>query len=417
MPVISIDLRGAISQKMNPAFWPIMTNQNRIQLLYGGASSSKSYSIAEKIIYKTLLETGHKWLVVRKVGTTLRHSVFDQLLKILRSWNLYDLCKINNTELTITCKANGNMILFTGLDDVEKLKSIEGITGIWIEEATELTERDFNQLDLRLRGVTKYKKQIILSMNPISILHWIKKRFFDRQEDDCFIHHSTYRDNAFLDEDSRRRLEGYTDPYWVSVYVNGEWGVLGNVVFSNFVVEDFPYTEEDLENVSNGIDFGFAHASAFLRCGEREDELYVFDELYGKGWVNADFIAYTKEKWPESPGWNITAESAEPDRLEEWNRAGYRFLVPAKKGAGSLKYGVDFLCSRKMHVHPRCVHLIQELQTYKRREDKDGNVQDAFVEVNDDCIAALRYASEWMWAGNQGMVYQTPEYSAADLGL
>jgi phage terminase large subunit len=109
----------------------------------------------------------------------------------------------------------------------------------------------------------------------------------------------------------------------------------------------------------------------------------------------------------------ITADSAEPDRIEEWNRAGYK-VYPAKKGAGSLKYGIDFLCQQKLHVHPRCQNMIRELQMFKRREDKDGNVQDAFVEINDDCIAAARYATEWIWGQYHGTV---SGYAADELGL
>ena len=112
--------------------------------------------------------------------------------------------------------ANGSEILFAGLDDVEKLKSIYNITGIWIEEASELLEGDFNQLDIRLRGKTKYYKQIIITFNPISIMHWLKRRFFDRKDKRARVHESTYKDNRFLDEEAIRTLESFkeTDEYY-----------------------------------------------------------------------------------------------------------------------------------------------------------------------------------------------------------
>ena len=409
----TIDLRN-VPARMNKTFRAFLNSPYRNNVIVGGAASGKSYDIAEAVVYKMLAEQGHRYLVVRKVGRTLKHSVFDLIIAVIGSWDMMPLFKINKTELTITCIANGNEILFTGLDDVEKLKSIFGITDIWIEEASEITEADYNQLDLRLRGETKYKKQIFLTMNPISAQHWVKIRFFDREEHDTITHRSTYRDNRYLDADTIARMESITDPYFKSVYVDGEWGVYGNIVFNNYVVDDFAYTEDDLENVCQGMDYGFAHASAVIRLGFHNDEMYIFDEVYGKGWTNSDFIDATLEQGgDESHYWQMTADSAEPDRIEEWKRAGFR-VTGAKKGAGSLKYGIDFLCQHKIHVHLRCQNMIRELQGFKRREDKDGNALDAFVEINDDCIAAARYATEFIWGQYHGMV---ADYSADDLGL
>lgn len=416
MPEQTIDLRGAITKSMNPAFRPLVYAKERKLILIGGASSSKSYSTAQKWIYKILTEDGHKLLVVRKVARTLRHSCFDLLVAIIKSWNLGDLFRI--TDMQIVCKVNGNIILFSGLDDVEKLKSIHGVTDIWVEEASEALESDFNQLDLRLRGETKNKKQIVLTLNPISAQHWIKKRFFDRKEADTLTHKSTYKDNIKLDIDTIKNLEAITDKYFKDVYVLGNWGVYGNVVFSNFIIEDFDYTENDLENVSTGMDFGFVHASAVERCGEKDNDLYFFDELYGKGWTNTDFIKYTDEQFGiDSHGWYINADSAEPDRIEEFNRAGFINLEPAHKGPGSLGFGISYLCSKRIHVHAtKCPNLARELQSYKRREDKDGNALDSFVEINDDCIAAARYATERTWR-NPYNIYTPSAYSAGDLGM
>jgi phage terminase large subunit len=320
---------------------------------------------------------------------------------IIRDWNFVGLVKWNNSELMITSLVNGNEMIFTGLDDVEKLKSIHGITDIWVEEASEISEADFNQLDLRLRGKTKHKKQITLTLNPISVHHWIKKRFFDRAEEDCITHHSTYKDNLQLDDDTRKRLKQITDPYFRDVYVLGKWGVYGNVVFTNYIIEDFDYGENDLENVFTGMDFGTIHASTVERGGFKDGELYCFDELYGKGWTNPDFIQAVEDQWPGqvSHEWIITCDSAEEDRRLEFERNGFRRIEKAKKGPGSLRYGIDFLCSVRIHIHAsKCPNLAREIQSFKRREDKDGNAMESFVELNDDCIAALRYGSEYIWS-------------------
>lgn len=116
---------------------------------------------------------------------------------------------------------------------MEKLKSIYDITGIWIEEASEITEEDFNQLDIRLRTQFDQYLQMILSFNPISITHWLKKRFFDTQDPRATTHRSTYRDNRFLTPEAIATLEAFkdTDPYYYQVYCLGEWGVTGKTVF------------------------------------------------------------------------------------------------------------------------------------------------------------------------------------------
>jgi phage terminase large subunit len=415
---IEINLKGAISEKMNPLFRKLVYSKERVIVLIGGASSSKSYSTAQKIIYKVLSEPGHKFLVIRKVASTNRHSTFDLLLSIITEWHMLSLFKVYLSEISLICKANKNEILFVGLDDVEKLKSMHGITSIWVEEASEITEAEFNQLDLRIRGVTKHKKQIILTLNPITVNHWIKKRFFDRKEESCITHHSTYKDNLALDSDTIRRLESITDPYFRTVYVLGEWGVFGNAVFSNYVIDEFNYDDSSLENSSVGIDFGFVHASALIRVGFLNDELYIFDELFGKGWTNPDFIAYIKEKYgSDSCYWHIIADGAEPDRIMEFERAGFIDIRKAKKGAGSVRFGIDFLCSRKIHIHAtKCPNMAREIASFKRREDKEGAVLDAFVDINDDCIAALRYAVEPLW-NNKDSVWMPPEYALSDIGL
>ena len=228
-----------------------------------------------------------------------------------------------------------------------------------------------------------------------------------------------------MDQDTIDTMEAITDPYFKDVYVLGNWGVLGNLVFTNYVIEEFDYTENDLENVCSGMDFGFVHASAIERMGFRDGEIYVFDEIYGKGWTNAEFIAaandwFTREV--EEDGvkkripyrFDITADSAEPDRIKEWNQAGW-FVEAAQKGPGSLGYGIDYLISKKIHIHAtKCPNLAREIPMYKRREDKDGNAIEKFVELNDDTIAAARYGTEFIWSGYRPEI---ADFSAASLGL
>ncbi len=234
-----------IRSRTNDAFWPLLWDHHRYLVLKGGGGSGKSIFAGQKILERAVSEPGHRILVCRKVGRTIRQSCFNQLVNQISEYYPGMRVKTNKTDMVIRFP-NGSEILFSGLDDVEKLKSIYNITGEWIEEASELTEGDFNQLDIRLRGETKYYKQIIVSFNPVSITHWLKARFFDRQDDRARIHESTYRDNRFLDEENIRVLESFRDidEYYYQVYCLGMWGVTGKTVFDGQAV-----TNRLLENI------------------------------------------------------------------------------------------------------------------------------------------------------------------------
>ncbi len=216
-----------------PAFFGLYRDEARYLVLMGGAGSGKSIFAGRKILERVSSEAGHRVLVVRKVARTLRESCFAQLTGQVNEHFRPGDFRVNRTELSLTHR-NGSRIIFAGLDDNEKLKSIYNITMIWVEEASEILEADFNQLDIRLRGETPYYKQIILTFNPVDVRHWLKKRFFDSTVKGASVHRSTYRDNMFLDEAAKKVLEGYkeTDSYYYTVYCLGEWGVYGRSVFA-----------------------------------------------------------------------------------------------------------------------------------------------------------------------------------------
>lgn len=223
--------------RTNKTFLPLYACTTRYLVLMGGAGSGKSIFAGQKLIERAVQEAGHRILVCRKVGNTLSKSCFEQLRSQINQMYPDLELKINRSTMTITLP-NGSVFLFTGLDDVEKLKSIYNITLIWIEEASELLESDFNQLDIRLRGETAYYKQIIITFNPISITHWLKRRFFDVKSADITAHKSTYKDNQFLDAEAIKTLEAFKDidPYYYEVYCLGNWGVLGKSVFDKLLL-------------------------------------------------------------------------------------------------------------------------------------------------------------------------------------
>ena len=230
---------AALRRTSNEAFLPLYFDERRYLVLCGGGGSGKSIFAGRKVLERVTTEPGHRWLVCRKVARTLRDSCFAQLRGQLADHYPAAGAKINTGDLRISFP-NGSEILFAGLDDVEKLKSIYDITGIWIEEASEVTEQEFNQLDIRLRTVFPQYLQMILTFNPISITHWLKRRFFDQADERATTHRSTYKDNRFLTAEAVRTLEAFkdTDPYYYQVYCLGEWGVTGKTVFDGQAVSE-----------------------------------------------------------------------------------------------------------------------------------------------------------------------------------
>lgn len=214
--------------QINPVYFDLIEDRSKVLILYGGAGSGKSYFAAQKWVLRFIHEEGHKFLVLRKQSTNVKESVWSLILSVLGDFQFSNL-KINKSDRVIENLNNGNKFLFSGLDEPEKIKSIVGITGMWLEEATEFTYDDFTQLLLRIRGRHKNYVQYILSFNPISEYHWLKRKIIDnidKLENYRYIH-TTYLDNKFLTKEDAKQLNmlKYTNPLYHQIYCLGEWGV------------------------------------------------------------------------------------------------------------------------------------------------------------------------------------------------
>lgn len=408
-PTIEID-----NDIYNAVYLPYIDDERRYQIFKGGGSAGKSVFIAQKLITRIMELDGYNVMVIRKISADNHDTTFAQICQIINDWEIQDLFQINKSwgQESITC-INGNKIIFKGCDNVEKRKGTTFTTGplavIWIEEATDLTEDDFKQLRIRLRGKSKVKKYFIISFNPIDEDHWLKAMFFDNRisDEDGFICETTYLDNEFLEPEDIKDLEAWEhqDYYYYNVYVLNNWGhISGARVFHNLEIHDFELDENTLDNVCYGQDYGYNHANTLMSVGMIEEEIYIFDEIYCKRKTNPEFIALVDELAFDKNNL-ITGDSASPDKIKEWNDAGYQ-VEPALKGKGSLKAGVDWLKSRKIHIHKtKCPHSALEFPKFKYREFKDGHISDTdFVERDDDTIAGVRYATEHIWEGMEPRV-------------
>ncbi len=396
--MLSLDL-SHIPRKTNEAFIPLYKDYKRYEVLYGGAGSGKSHFIVQKHLYRILKGSGcgvkHKFLFLRKTQPAARKSVFELTKKYIEDWGLQDICHINRTEMSFVFVRDGQVfgtIICGGLDDESKLKSIEGITGIWLEEADEFLLQDFKQADLRLRGKTGSYKQICLTFNPVSKLTWVFKRFFTGDQKDTTIHHSTHKDNRFLDKEYVAVLENLIDEdaNYHRVYALGEWGTLSGLILSNWdTCDEMP---DDCEEYRYGLDFGHTHPSALLHIGFKgEKDIYIDEIIHQTKLTNTDLIELFKELGVDDDT-EIIADSAEPDRIEEIGSAGY-FINPAKKGKHSIRHSIDVLKRKQIHFTKRSVNTINEAQSWKWKQDKDGNEMEEPVKFKDDAMAALRYGA------------------------
>ena len=417
------------SKMFNKVYRPYLKDETRNQIFFGGSSSGKSVFIAQRCILD-LMSGGRNYLVVRKTHTAIRMSVLNELKNVISEWGLDDLFSIVLNPAVITCKS-GYQILFSGLDDVEKIKGIKPIKGvitdIWIEEATESSQDDYIKLSKRLRGLAHgKKKRITMSFNPILRSHWIYRRFFSNNfgdddktfnSDQTSILKTTYKNNRFLEPDDVYDLENETDRYYREVYTLGNWGVLGNVIFKNWKTEDLSDRLNLLGVYRNGLDFGFTNdPSALVRCAVREKKIYITGSLYEYGLTNDILAAKTLNVSPqasiEDSSEEIMCDAAEPKSIAELRAHGVN-AYSAQKGPGSVNFGIQFLQQYEIIIHHTLQPIINEFQLYQWKENKDGEVMNIPIDKDNHAIDALRY-------GCSGLMFEaepTRAVSARQLGI
>jgi phage terminase large subunit len=361
---------------------------------YGGAGSGKSVFVCQKIIVKACLSK-RKILIIRKFATTLKDSVFQLVIDTLKKWQLYSYCKVNLSTYTITLP-NGSIFLFKGLDDREKIKSITDITDIWAEEATELNEDDFTQLDLRLRANVEYL-QFYLSFNPVSKVNWVYRKWFaeKRVYENTMILHTTYKDNRFLPADYIAALEekqksNYT---YYKIYALGEFCTLDKLVFTNWSVAEFNHAEIK-GSLLVGLDFGFINDTSALVASvldEAAKKIYIFKEWGDTGKTNQELAAVIK-----ALGFSksvIIADSAEQKSIAEIKKEGIIKIKESKKGKDSIIYGIQKLQNYEIIIHPLCRGIITEFENYSWKKDKNtGLYINEPIDMFNHYIDALRYS-------------------------
>lgn len=390
MPQINLSLDRRL---FNDCYYAdLFDYSRRYTVYYGGAASGKSVAITQKLILK-LAASRRKLLVVRKVARTLKDSVFQLFCDLLSQWHLLSLCTINKTTLDIAFP-NGSIILFKGLDDAEKIKSIAGITDIWVEEASEITLDEFQALDLRLRA-KRPNLQFFLTFNPVSKANWTYSYFFaSQQPQNTFILHTTYKDNKFLPQqyiDALQAMEK-TNPAYYRIYALGEFCSLDKLIYPNWR-QSLP-NETPSGTLIVGLDFGYINDPSALIVAYADvdaKKIYVVDEVYKTGMLNDEIAKLIKYKNLQKE--IIIADSAEQKSIEEIKRLGISRIRPAVKGQGSILQGIQRLQQFEIIVSPQCTNTIIELQNYSWQKDKSsGEYTNQPIDTFNHALDALRYA-------------------------
>lgn len=389
----------------NPAYLPYLQIEQRYQVYYGGAGSGKSVFCAQKVIYSVLNFDKCNVLVVRKVANTNRFSTFRQILEIINQWGLRRLFNISQSSLSITCINNGNKIIFLGLDDVEKIKSITSIVMIWIEQASETTEEDLKQLNLRLRGHYSCAFQILISFNPVTQNHWLKTFFFDKKRKDTTILKTTYLDNKFIDDNYKEQLDSLKeqDLNYYNIYCLGNWGQLGARIYENCVIEQLNVEEiiKTSQYVAIGQDWGYNDPSVSLLVSIKNKQIYILDQLYVKNVTRTNLMDLMKQK-----GFNkylIYADSAQPATIIDYRNNGFNIQGANKKGVVSK---INQIKSKRIHINNKCIETINQIQSYTWKLDtKTNKYLDQPISFNDHCMDALRYAINYDFQMNSFTSY------------
>jgi len=362
--------------KCTNVFHKAYRSDSRITCLQGGTRSSKTYSLCQLFIVKCLEETGKVFTICRKTLPALKGTAYRDVLNILKELELYNEANHNKSELSYML--NGNLLEFISIDQSQKIRGRKR-NYLWLNEANEFAYEDWQQLILRTT------EKIYLDYNPSDPYSWIYEKVITR--DDCTFFKSTYLANPFLDKDTIAEIERLKDldpEYW-RVYGLGEIGSISTQIFRQWNLVD------DVQGrlIGYGLDFGFTNSpTALVEVRQLDDSLYIRELLYEKRLTNTDLANKMKELGIDRTT-EIVGDSAEPKSIEEIYRQGFN-IKPAKKGAG-IHLGIDIMRRYKLNITKDSLNAIKEFRSYKWATDKNGDVLNTPVKVNDHLVDAVRY--------------------------
>lgn len=402
------DLKKLIAPAFRRLHNDIKKHKHTHYWLKGGRGSSKSSFISIEMIMGVMLDVDGKanGICFRKYGVSLEKSVYNQLKWAIDILDVWDQWKAFKSPLKLEYLPTGQEILFVGMDDPQKLKSIKPANGgyykySWFEEVNEADGiQEIRSIEQSvLRG-----GEIFISFKsfnpPANNSNWINTEVQEVRKD-RLVHHSTYLDvpkdwlgkQFFLEAAHLKKTNelAYRHEYL------GEMTGTGLTVFPN--VEIRIITDEEIglfDNIREGIDWGYAaDPFCFVQCNysKKLKKIFVFNEIFEYGLLNA--AAMEQIAKIHSPYAEIVADSEDPKSIGEFWDAGFP-ICGAKKGQGSRGFGFKFLQGlEKIVIDPvRCPNVKREFTMCEFEKMRDGSVRNEYPDKNDHTIDAIRYALE-----------------------
>lgn len=395
-----------LNQYLNPNHLELFQATDPEMVIYGGANAGKTYSIADKLLCQTIWQRDKvlKGLIIRKTFPALRVSVLEILEKRAALFEMP--FALNKADWIARC--HNMTFIFQSLnnkEDYEKLRSQTDIDFIWINEATQLREPDYDECLRRLRGGNSSFEQIIVDFNPIGKTHWIYKRFFEKNIGNARKIRYTIEDNhpdyLVLEKTQRelRRLKATktqnVNAY--NIYFLGEWGELEGTIYNWDIVgkplgqEDKPWEEIiNPDEIFYGGDFGYSvDPAVLLRIYRKANEFWLEEVVYETGLTNIELGRKMKREGVNFDDYSYW-DSAEPKSIQELCDMGFT-AKPCEKGPDSVKAGIDFLQDQKIHIIDGNENISKEQKSYVRQRDKDGNWLTKPIEFNNHAMDAARY--------------------------
>ncbi len=399
---MKINVAKSIAPAFDTVFWDVQRHGHTYYWLAGGRGSTKSSFVGIEIPLLMLQHPDIHAVILRKVGNTIKNSVYPQIQWGIEQLHVIDRFKYKTSPHEITLQATGQKILFLGCDDPMKVKSIKlpfGYVGVvWLEELDQFSgmEEIRNLCQSLLRGGSRY--WVFCTYNPPkSRNNWVNEEILV-DEADRMVHQSTYLEvppewlgQQFID--NAEKLKCRNEMAYRHEYL-GEVTGTGGAVFEN--VEDMVMSDELVGNFDRlyyGLDFGFAVdplAFVAMHYDAKHEDLYIFDEIYQQKLTNPQ--AATKIAKKVMSGALIRADSAEPKSIKELKGLGLN-VIGAMKGPDSVEYGMKWLQSRN-HIYidkRRCPNAYREFVTYEYERNRDGQYISAYPDKDNHAIDAVRY--------------------------
>lgn len=405
-----------IEKEINKHFENYIYNwSKRFYFVVGGYGSSKSYHTALKLVLKSLQDKDRKIMVVREVFNTLKESCYDLLVEVIEDLGLSHLFRCSVSPLGIRCLTTGTRFIFRGTDNPGKLKSVNGVSIIWIEEANQISYKAFKELNGRLRTLNQ-SMHIILTNNPESKNNWtfelfFTKKFIDEHRlyekkvligEDTYYHHSTVEDNKFVPPEYIHELNQYKiyDPYLYDVARKGHFGVLGTRVLPQVESISVKELAKAINNIDDrmdriGMDFGFETSyNCILKTTVDCDNkyLYIWWEYYKNKMTDDKTAAEPELQHLKKTRDLIRADSAEPKAITYYNEQGFNMIGAEKFQGSRLAYTKKIKRFKKIFISESCPNCYRELKELTYKEDKNGNLIPDQFNIDPHSFSAVWYA-------------------------